>query len=229
MSTAMIQCKAVVFDMAGTTVDEGNVVYKTLQQAISDDGTTVSLDEVLALGGGKEKFQAVRDILASKGVVDESRAKKVFENFRKQLESAYKESPVKALGGVVETFRLLRERGVKVVLNTGYDGKTAKGLMEKLNWRIPEDVDLLVTADDVKNSRPAPDMILRIARVLGIKEKEIAKVGDSIVDIEEGQNAGCTWSIGVTTGAHTREQLESAEPDYIIDDMNELPKIVLNA
>jgi phosphoglycolate phosphatase-like HAD superfamily hydrolase len=51
---------------------------------------------------------------------------------------------------------------------------------------------------------------------------EVVKVGDSIIDIEEGKNAGCKLSVGITTGAHTREQLKTANPDYIIDDLLEL-------
>ncbi|MBS1527010.1 MAG: HAD family hydrolase, partial [Bacteroidetes bacterium] len=55
--------KMVVFDMAGTTVDENNVVYKTVQQAINQAGFNVTLDEVLAQGAGKEKLQAIKDVL----------------------------------------------------------------------------------------------------------------------------------------------------------------------
>ncbi|RYY37415.1 MAG: HAD family hydrolase, partial [Sphingobacteriaceae bacterium] len=55
---------------------------------------------------------------------------------------------------------------------------------------------------------------------------EVIKVGDSIIDIEEGQNAGCALSIGITTGAHTPAQLQSANPDYIIDNLMELLPII---
>ncbi|WP_200890708.1 hypothetical protein [Pedobacter lusitanus] len=45
----------VVFDMAGTTVNENNLVYKTLRNAINNAGFEFSLEEVLAEGAGKEK------------------------------------------------------------------------------------------------------------------------------------------------------------------------------
>jgi len=51
---------------------------------------------------------------------------------------------------------------------------------------------------------------------------EVAKVGDSIIDVEEGKNAGCALSIGITTGAHTMAQLQTAKPDYIIHHLMEL-------
>jgi phosphoglycolate phosphatase-like HAD superfamily hydrolase len=51
---------------------------------------------------------------------------------------------------------------------------------------------------------------------------ETIKVGDSIIDIEEGRNAGCRLCIGITTGAHSREQLSTAHPDAIIDNLLQL-------
>lgn len=53
----------------------------------------------------------------------------------------------------------------------------------------------------------------------------IAKVGDSIIDIEEGKNAGCTLNIGILTGAHTRQQLETANPDMIVASLFDLLKV----
>ena len=60
-----MQTSMVVFDMAGTTVDENNVVYKTLHAAIVNAGIPVALDDVLLHGAGKEKLQAIKDVLAS--------------------------------------------------------------------------------------------------------------------------------------------------------------------
>ena len=53
----------VVFDMAGTTVNEDNVVYKTVQQVINEEGFNISLADVLEHAAGKEKHQAITDVL----------------------------------------------------------------------------------------------------------------------------------------------------------------------
>ena len=82
--------------------------------------------------------------------------------------------------------------------------------------------DLLVTASDVEKNRPAPDMIHYAMNLFSIKDaQEIVKVGDSKIDIEEGKNANCLYSIGITTGAQTNAQLLEAKPDAIINDLNE--------
>ena len=97
---------------------------------------------------------------------------------------------------------------VKVVLNTGYDHKTAKSLLNKLGWVPGEQIDALITADDVVKGRPSSEMIDKAMEMFKISESEnVLKAGDSVIDIEEGKNANCGWTIGVLTGAQTREQL----------------------
>jgi phosphoglycolate phosphatase-like HAD superfamily hydrolase len=56
--------------------------------------------------------------------------------------------------------------------------------------------------------------------------REVAKVGDSVIDIEEGRNAGASLNIGITTGAHTRQQLESANPNHIVDNLIEILPLI---
>ncbi|MFO7825276.1 MAG: phosphonatase-like hydrolase [Cyclobacterium sp.] len=216
----------IVFDMAGTTVDEDNVVYKTLQFVINQQNFPCTLEQVLAIGGGKEKRNAIRDILIELGVGQpdlELITDKAFSEFKKNLSHAYRELQVRSCHGAEDVFFRLRSRGIKVVLNTGYNRDTAQLLVDKLGWQMGTDFDLLVTASDVENSRPLPDMIHFAMEKLAITEaSSVMKIGDSAIDILEGKNAGCRLNIGITSGAQTREQLEQAEPDAIIDRLEEL-------
>lgn len=96
-----------------------------------------------------------------------------------------------------------------------------------MKWKQGVHYDTLVTADDVKRGRPHPDMILKAMDVLQVSDpKKVLKAGDSIIDIEEGKNANCGVTIGVTTGAHTCEQLQSANADYVLDSLLELKNLV---
>ena len=219
--------RMVVFDMAGTTIDENNIVYKTLQRAINDQGFNFTLDEVLAEGAGKEKLQAIKSVLALKGIKDDELAEKTFKQFLILLDKAYSSEDVFEQDGASKLFEKLRSNKIFVVLNTGYNTETAEMLLKKIGWKKGTDYDLLVTASDVPKSRPNPDMILLAMKELGITDSaEVIKVGDSIIDIEEGKNAGCRFSIGITTGAHTYDQLQSANPEFIIDNLLELEAMV---
>ena len=218
----MKKIQLAVFDMAGTTVNEDNVVYKTVRAALAKYGVEVSLNTVLEFGAGKEKFKAIADILKETRIenVDPNA---VFQEFKKMLEEAYANLDVTTYDGVEELFKILKSKGVKVVLNTGYDQKTAQSLLNKLGWVPGEQIDALITADDVVKGRPSSEMIDKAMEMFKITESEnVLKAGDSVIDIEEGKNANCGWTVGVLTGAQTRQQLATAEPTLILDSLANL-------
>ncbi|MBA4746016.1 MAG: phosphonatase-like hydrolase [Muricauda sp.] len=222
----MKKIQLAVFDMAGTTVNEDNVVYKTVRAALAKHGVDVSLETVLRFGAGKEKFKAISDILteSNNNNVD---ANVVFENFREMLAEAYANLDVTTYDGVEELFKILKSKAVKIVLNTGYDQKTAQSLLNKLGWVPGQQIDGLITADDVVHGRPSPEMIDKAMAMFGITASaNVLKAGDSIIDIEEGKNANCGWTVGVLTGAQTREQLATAEPTLILDSLADLAKVL---
>lgn len=220
--------KMVVFDMAGTTVDEDNIVYKTLLKTINDAGYDFTLAEVLATGAGKEKLTAIKDIIALSGAIPlDQLSNKIYTSFTTELAEAYNRFELQPQPGAEELFAALKKKNILVVLNTGYNEMTAAAILDKLGWKVGVHIDALVTASDVTNNRPQPDMILLAMQQFDITDgHEVIKVGDSIIDIEEGKSAGCRLSIGITTGAHNYEQLASADPDHIINHLSELLPLI---
>jgi phosphonatase-like hydrolase len=220
--------RMVVFDMAGTTVDENNIVYKILHKAINNAGFNFSLGQVLEVGAGKEKLMAIKDIIQSGGTnCEEQQATKIYTSFSAQLSEAYNNYKLQPQPGAEELFVALKEKKIVVILNTGYNKATAAAILQQLGWQVGLQIDALITASDVSNSRPRPDMIFLAMRQFGITDAaEVIKVGDSIIDIAEGKNAGCKLSIGITTGAHTYGQLASANPNGIIHHLSELLPLI---
>lgn len=102
--------------------------------------------------------------------------------------------------GVPQAVAEFRAMGLKVGSTTGY----TRGMMEVLapaaaaNGYAP---DAWVAANDVPAGRPYPWMMYQNAMLLGVFPMEACvKIGDTLVDIEEGRNAGA-WTIGlVETG-----------------------------
>lgn len=236
------EIKLFVFDMAGTTVNENNLVYQTvadaINQVISDnedfDNHKVTLATCLEIGAGKEKKQAIQDILQqhcernTKQVNLAPLVDEAFELFKLSLKDAYNSDTVKSFDGMQELFVALKNNGKSIVLNTGYDKATAQKILDLLNWQVGREIDLLVTADDVENGRPAPDMINKAMTHFNVADSLVVlKAGDSTIDIEEGKNANCGLTIGVLTGAQTKEQLETANPNVILDKLTELKNYIV--
>lgn len=233
--------KLCVFDMAGTTVNENNLVYKTVCDAINHTlqqvGRTdiqVNLEVCLEVGAGKEKRQAISDILNEVCKHDntatadsEKWTDAAFNTFKSALASAYTKDTVATFDGMLDFFNQLKQSGRKVVLNTGYDIQTANKILTILGWSVGRDIDALITADDVHNGRPAPDMITLAMDKCGIKySQQVLKAGDSGIDIEEGRNAHCGLCVGVLTGAQTHVQLEKYSPDIVLDKLTDLAALI---
>lgn len=218
----------IIFDMAGTTVNESNIVYKTIQSVIEDFGYDLDLDFVLLHGAGKEKWQAIHDILQElvQNKPDNEEVSRIYRDFEDKLKFAYNVSPMHLFDGVLHAINQFRKDQIKVAFNTGYSRSVAESILRKVDVQIGRDIDLLVTSSEVQHSRPAPDMIVKACEVLGIAPENSIKIGDSKIDIEEGKNAGVKYNIGITTGAQQRQILEQAEPDFIIDHMDELLPII---
>lgn len=217
----------VVFDMAGTTVDEQNIVYKTLCKAINEYGVEVALDTVLEFGAGKEKHQAIKDVLSHLRSDKLKESEVIFNNFKRMLDAAYKNLDVKPIKGVQRILLNLRADGIKVVLNTGYNIEIATLLLGKLQWDKKVHFDALITASDVEKGRPHPEMIQKAMNLFDINDAtKVLKAGDSAIDIEEGKNANCGLTIGVLSGAQTKDQLKVANPDFIINSLVSLDEVL---
>ena len=229
--------KLCIFDMAGTTVNEDNLVYKTVRdainQALSNEDKTnqkIGLDICLEFGAGKEKRQAISDILNELDIAEnevEPLTDAAFIIFKTSLAEAYTADTLAPFDGMLALFDKLKASGRTVVLNTGYDAKTANKILDILGWSVGREIDALITADDVTNGRPAPDMITLAMDKFGIEDsQQVLKAGDSGIDIEEGKNANCGLCVGVLTGAQTKEQLETSSPDIVLAKLTDLAQLI---
>ncbi|MCF0073564.1 HAD-IA family hydrolase [Dyadobacter sp. CY261] len=219
----------VVFDMAGTTVRDKNFVGVAFQQAMQSQGYDIAIGDVNPLMG-YEKPLAIKMMLEvrepDKAKITDELVDAIHTHFVKGMIAFYKTTTeIGPLPHVEETFDILRAEGIKIALNTGFSRDIADVIIGRLGWE--NKIDHLVASDEVPHGRPYPDMIRKIMTALGIESAErVAKVGDTEVDINEGINAGCQYSIGITTGAFTREELLPYNPTHIIDDIAEVPGII---
>jgi GNAT superfamily N-acetyltransferase len=115
-----------------------------------------------------------------------------------------------------------------VALNTGFDRETTDLLLAALGW-AGGTVDAVVCGDDVPQGRPAPYLIFRAMEAVGATDvQRVAVVGDTVLDLQAGYNAGVGWNIGVLTGAHDRKTLEAAPHTHILASVAEVPGLWQN-
>ena len=222
----MSKPELVVFDMIGTTVQSSDYVPTAFTSAFDEHEIALSSADITAVRG-KSKREAIHSLLAAHSGPDvaDAQANVVYERFRERLLRCYDEGEVAPIAGAEATFEWCHANAIKVALSTGFDRDLAELLSSKLGWDAH--VDALVCNDDVKSGRPAPDLIFCAMRRLDCLEAaRVASVGDTLSDLQAGDNAGVGWNIGVLSGAHTREQLEGAPHTVIIDSVANLTRIL---
>lgn len=219
---------AVVFDMAGTTVDEGKTVYMSVRDALENFGYQYTLEEVVGLIGGFNKKEGIRLLISKKNKdIPESHIEEVFDLFLTKVETAYQTGLVQEMKGATTLFKLLRAHGVKVVLDTGYFRSTADILIDRMGWKENGFPDLSITSDEVAQGRPHPDMIMKAMTHFDIKDPtQVVKIGDTRSDMEEGQNAGCEIIVGITSDQYNKQDLLEMGATHAIDELSEMERIL---
>ena len=223
--------KLIVFDIAGTTVKDNYEVSKTFQYAMKKHGYDVELSAINPLMGYEKKV-AIGKLLsvceADISQITPSLIGSIHADFVREMISFYNVSPdVVALPNVEQTFEKLKKQGIRVAINTGFSRDIANSVIDRLQWREKGLIDEVIGSDEVPLGRPEPFMIQKLMENCGITDPaEVAKVGDTEVDVREGQNAECKYVIGITTGIFTREELVSYHPTHIMDDVAQVLDII---
>jgi len=215
-------------DVAGTTVDEGNLVYSVLHEVVAEFGAVISHD-VLRGWTGIEKRWAIRNLLELGGVeAGDARVDAAFERFSELLETTYRENPPAPVAGVEEFFRRVRAAGVKVALTTGFTTPVTTSLLAGLGWTVGDGdpdatVDAVVCADTVAEGRPAPYLIHRSMELTGTHDvSTVAAIGDTGADVRAAANAG-VLAVGVLTGALTADDFAGTPAQLVLDSICDLP------
>ena len=216
--------KLIVCDMAGTTVNEGGIVYKTLFNTIKGFDIYIE-DDAIKKWYGANKTEVLQHYINSDVEYrhNETILPQMLDKFKQNLKKSYfEEDNIKLIDPQLpELFNTFRKNGVKIALNTGYSIDIQEGIIKKLE--MESFIDGYISSEDVPNGRPQPYMIQTLMKQFNIDSpNEVIKIGDSMNDILEGKNAKCNMSIGVLSGAESKENLLKAGADLVIDSVMDL-------
>ena len=223
----MDQIKLVIFDMAGTTVKDTGQVADAFTAALAEHEIEITAEQ-LSRVRGSSKRQAVLNLIPD-GPDRSRRAELVYASFRAHLAQRYRTDGVEPIDDAEQIFHWLRRRSIRVALNTGFDRDITDLLLSSLGWESGV-VDAVVCGDDVRQGRPAPDLIFEAMRATGTSDvRHVANVGDTVLDLKAGNNAGVHWNVGVLTGAHDRQRLEQEPHTHLLSSIAELQSLWVTA
>lgn len=221
MSMILSKTKMFVFDMAGTTVNEGGLVYKTLLGSLAKYNIVIPPKDFTRFYG-MQKSQVISDIVDSIPIVPEENKEKIYKTFKEDLRKKYmSDDNIKPMKGSFELFDFLRSKGIKVCLNTGFDKEMADFVVEKCNFK--NRIDDYISSSEVSKGRPQPFMINELMKRHNITNPhEVVKIGDTTLDVLEGKNSSTLYQFAVLTGEESKESVLKSNPSHAFDDLEKL-------
>jgi HAD superfamily hydrolase (TIGR01509 family) len=212
--------KAVIFDWDGTLADTRQAVVASFQKALSEIHCKIS-DGFIERRIGIGSAETFREILRSAKVgSDEALIQRLV---KKKIQNEIDLSKgIHLFDGSMDLLESLQGK-VKLGLASMNDREVINHLLKKTNSQ--SFFDVTVTADDIVNPKPHPEIFLNCARKLRSSPRKCVVIEDSIFGVEAAKTAkmGC---IAVLTGVYSQRLLEKANPDLIVDSLREKSRIL---
>ena len=190
--------RAALFDMDGVLVDSFDVWLRVMNEAANRLGADpITADQIRQTWG--KGIEADREVYYPASTLQE-----VESEFSRAFPDALSELIV--MDGARELFAGLKRAGIPVAVVTNTPRDIALTVLEFAGLS-PE---VLVGSTDVERSKPAPDMMLRACREVGVDPSESIVVGDSVYDAQAARAAGCGF-IGFRLDAEAERVERHAE------------------
>lgn len=218
--------QAAILDWAGTVVDHGCMApTATFIEAFNDYEVPVTAAQARAPMGmaKRDHIRAITEIpevaaawTAQHGVPPgEQEIDALYERFL-PLQAAMVEKHSQLIPGALDAVTAMRARGLKIGSTTGYP-RVVMEVVRRVAAAQGYEPDCVICAEDTPKGRPGPFPALKALIEMAVFPVEaVVKIGDTVVDVEEGLNGGM-WSVGiVVTGNEiglSRADWQSL-PDY---------------
>ncbi|KAL1878519.1 hypothetical protein VTK73DRAFT_7947 [Phialemonium thermophilum] len=213
-----------LFDMDGTLIDSTDAVVKHWHTVGEDIGVDPKV--ILQTSHGRRSIDILKILAPDKANWDYVR------NMEAILPQKYGPDAVEIPGARALLNKLITRNAPWAIVTSGTE-PLVEGWLKALNLPMPPR-HLLITAESVTEGKPHPGCYILGRERLGLSapkdqgdcakggatrasEPRVLVLEDSPAGIRAGKAAGC-FVLGLVT-SHTLEQVLSAEPDWVVQDL----------
>mgnify|MGYP004532648463 FL=1 len=181
----MSMIKLVIFDVDGTLVDSESIYVKAAIKNMEVNGYNIPMSVIMGIIG--------QNRVASRKLIESSQDEsfdydKYIKDYEKIRSEFIKNEPLKLKKGALNILNYCKEHNIKIAIATStYREKQVKVLT---NLGIIGYFDYMVFGDEIKNSKPAPDIYLKVYEHYNLDKDEMIIYEDSNNGILSGYNAG---------------------------------------
>jgi phosphoglycolate phosphatase len=209
---------ALVFDLDGTLVDSAPDLHRCLNAVLAEQGRApVSLADIRSMVGDGAAKLVERGFADTGAAVEPAALPGLVQRFLVHY-SAGRHALTHAFPGVVETLRLLRERGYRLGVCTNKPYAPTMEILEILG--LAGLFEAVTGGDSLPVRKPDAGHLLGTLELLGAAADRAVMIGDSANDVAVARAAGVP-SILVRYG-YTRTPVEELGADAIIEHFAEI-------
>lgn len=209
---------ALLFDLDGTLIDSVELIVRSARFAFIDFASRAPTDDEWRAAIGRPLRAMFRDYTA-----DEAEVERLVARYR-EFQSIHHDQLVTAHRGVVEAIRAFARDGHAMAIVTSKGELMAARGLELVG--LADTIRVIVGMDSCERHKPHPEPVQRALALLGAAPEDALFVGDSSHDVESGRAAG-VYTVGVTWGALSRDEMERCGADAVIHEMKQLSALVL--
>jgi phosphoglycolate phosphatase len=231
----------VIFDKDGTLIDFRQTWIEIIANLIKTMGKYVSMTDPL-----RSRVQEALGISVDDGTIDasgplamgtfiECDALLAYCLYREGISWNKAQDIVRSLGdevfrsdartrsirpakGVIPLLSRLKDKGIHTAIAT--NDKAADATSDMTAIGAAHYIDIVVGADSVENSKPAPDMVRKICGHFQVEPSSAVLIGDTVMDAMLGKNSGVMLTIGLP-GIVSKEVLQE-HMDVVVDSLDDI-------
>ncbi len=197
------EVKAVLFDLDGVLIDSFDAWYRTFNDSLKYFGLRKLSKKEFKKDFGAPIEHDIKKYFKGKTVKKVVSLYNINFDKRKKYVRLFPNSKI-----------IIKK--LKKQIKLGLISNSTKSIVLTIlnHYKLTKYFDVIVTMDDVKRRKPAPDMVLKACRKLKVKPKNTILVGDTKNDMSAGKKAGC-----ITIGYKVKE-------DYKIERLSDVTKFI---
>ncbi|TFK43710.1 HAD-like domain-containing protein [Crucibulum laeve] len=218
MPATVVHVDAILFDMDGTLVDSTAGVVGAWE-SFQETYPGIDVHNILSSAHG---VRTVDNLKKYCGIDDPEELEREAERFEQEIVTSSTKNGRKGIVVLPGVDRAIKELepvrkfpNSRWAICTSATRAYATSALTITSIPIP---DVFVVAEDVIQGKPFPDPYLLGAKNCGVKPENCVVFEDAPSGIRSGRAAGCK-TIGLLT-SHSREQVEGAQPDFIVKDIS---------
>lgn len=209
--------KAVIFDLDGTIVYSHPTHFRAYELLFKDFGITWSFKEFNDMFAGTGAPAITRIILARHGITNAD-IPVLVKKKRDLFNALLKEKKLETVKGFHEFLDGLNKRKIARAIASGSNRQNIIKMLENIG--VAQHFPIIVSGEDVPNPKPAPDIFLAAASLLGINPADCLVLEDTDHGVSAAKTAGMKC-IALSTSIDPA-RLKEAGADKVVADYTEI-------